>query len=235
MTPSVLPAALVDRLCASGAGLLLDLDGTLLDSEPVHRAAFVEYFGSRGWDVPEEVVHLFSGRRAAEVFSTLDGPWRGEDPSELTEAVIAVLRRSTARPVAVPGAVDLLDACAVTGLPVAVVTSARLEWATAALQTLGTDVPALVTAEDCTHGKPHPEPYCRGAELLDLDPARLVAVEDAVAGIESARAAGVGYVVALTTSQPATVLSAADLALPDLTDVALAVRTRSGTPGGTQR
>ena len=230
--PARLPAELLARLAAPGAGLLLDLDGTLLDSEPVHRAAFVEYFGSRGWEVPEEVVHLFSGRRAGEVFSSLDGPWRGEDPDELTEGVIAVLRRSTARPVPVPGAVDLLSACAATGLPTAVVTSARRGWAHAALTAFGTEVPPLITAEDCTHGKPDPEPYRRGARLLDLDPAGLVAAEDAVAGIASARGAGVGYVIALTTSQPATALSAADLAVADLRALARAVLTRR--QGGTE-
>lgn len=224
--PPGLPADLVARLVVPGAGLLLDLDGTLLDSEPIHRAAFVEYFASRGWDVADEVVRHFSGRRAAEVFASLDGPWRGEDPDELTAEVIQVLGRRPERPVAVPGAVDLLTACTDSGLPVAVVTSARAGWAVAGLETLGVPVPPLVSAEDCRHGKPDPEPYRRGARLLGLDPADLVAVEDAVAGIASARGARIGYVIGITTSQPADVLAGADLAQEDLRALAGAVAVR---------
>ncbi len=60
-------------LSSPGAGLLLDLDGTLLDSESVHRGAYHQYFAGRGWHVDDQVLAAFSGRRAAEVFSTLPG------------------------------------------------------------------------------------------------------------------------------------------------------------------
>ena len=151
---------LVDRLRRPGAGLLLDLDGTLVDSEPVHRAAFESFFAAQRWHVPDEVVRRFSGRRAQEVFATLAGPWTGLDPDELTEQVLAALRDSDPRPLPVPGAVELLAACVSVGLPVAVVTSARREWARPAVAPLvaGGQVPPMVTAEDCTHGKPDPEP-----------------------------------------------------------------------------
>lgn len=227
--------ALAERLARPGSGLLLDLDGTLVDSEPVHRAAFAAYFATRGWDVPDDVVRQFMGRRATEVFPVLDGPWRGEDPVALTDAVVAELRRSTERPLPVPGAPELLVACAEVGLPAVVVTSAHLEWAEGAMAELlaaagaGAAALPMVTAEDCTEGKPHPEPYARGAALLGADPGTLVAAEDAVAGIASARAAGVGFVVGMTTSVDAAALTGADAWLPDLTAVVRAVRR---TPRG---
>ncbi|WP_199423918.1 HAD family hydrolase [Actinotalea solisilvae] len=216
--------ALAERLARPGAGLLLDLDGTLVDSEPVHRAAFARYFAARGWDVPDAVVREFMGRRATEVFPVLDGPWRGEDPVALTAAVVDELRRGTQRPLPVPGAAETLAACDELGLPVAVVTSAHLEWADGALATLAAPRPPAVTWEDCTEGKPHPEPYRRGAALLGLDPTALVAAEDAVAGVASARAAGVGFVVGMTTSVTAAGLADADVHLADLTVLARAVR-----------
>jgi mannitol-1-/sugar-/sorbitol-6-phosphatase len=199
------------RLTRPGAGLLLDLDGTLVDSEPVHREAFRVYFADRGWRVEDDVVREFAGRRAQEVFPALDGPWRGEDPHELTAGVIAATARATAVPAPVPGAGDLLRACAYVGVPVAVVTSAHREWVAEIVRMLGVDPAgvAMVTAEDCTHGKPDPEPYRRGAERLGLDPAALVAAEDTPAGIASALGAGVGRVVGMTTSQPAERLLAA--------------------------
>lgn len=223
--------ALAERLARPGAGLLLDLDGTLVDSEPVHRAAFARYFASRGWDVPDAVVRQFMGRRATEVFPVLDGPWRGEDPAALTDAVVDELRRGTQRPLPVPGAADTLAACHELGLPVAVVTSAHLEWADGALAGLLTDgvpAPPAVTWEDCTEGKPHPEPYRRGADLLRQEPASLVAAEDAVAGVASARAAGVGFVIGMTTSVAAAGLADADVHLADLTVLARAVRRARG-------
>lgn len=199
------------RLARPGAGLLLDLDGTLLDSEPVHRGAFREYFALRGWNVGDQVIREFSGQRAPEVFATLEGPWKGEDPVALTEGVLDALRATKARPVPVAGAAQLIAACAAAGLPVAVVTSARRWWATAALDLLsvGDEGILMVTAEDCTSGKPDPEPFRRGADLLGLRPGDLVAAEDAPAGLTSARAAGIGYVIGMTTSHPARVLLAA--------------------------
>jgi sugar-phosphatase len=83
----------------------------------------------------------------------------------------------------------------------------------------------MVTAEDCLRGKPDPEPFRRGADLLGLRPADLVAAEDAPAGIASARGAGIGQVIGMTTSQPADVLLAAGAhtTAPDLVALAGAV------------
>lgn len=50
--------------------LLLDLDGTLVDSEPIHRAGFERWFAHRGWALDREVASLFTGRRADDVFRT---------------------------------------------------------------------------------------------------------------------------------------------------------------------
>lgn len=232
MSPDdTLARLLADLLGRPGSGLLLDLDGTLVDSEHVHRQAYRDYFAGRGWTVGDDAVLAFSGRRAPEVFATLDGPWAGEDPDELTEGVLAALRRTTLEPHPVPGAAETLAACLRTGLPVAVVTSARLEWTLPALAMLGAGTPGgigLVTAEDCTHGKPDPEPYRRGAEMLGLDPARLLAVEDAPAGIASALAAGVGHVLGVTTTHDDCALASAGAGFttPDLRPLTGALRNR---------
>lgn len=214
-------------LTRPGAGLLLDLDGTLLDSEAVHRGAYHQYFAGRGWHVDDQVLEAFSGRRAAEVFAALRGPWDGEDPLVLTEGVLAALRSSTMRPVPVAGAARLLAACRLTGLPFAIVTSARRAWVSATLDLLGVGQEAamMVTAEDCMTGKPDPEPFRRGAHLLGLHPGDLVAAEDAPAGIASACGAGIGQVIGMTTTQPADVLLAAGAhtTAPDLVALAGAV------------
>ena len=222
-------AGLLARLSTQGAGLLLDLDGTLVDSEPVHRGAYRRYFAERGWHVEDQVIAQFSGRRAPEVFATLAGPWSGEDPVELTEGVLKALGASRLRPAPVAGAVPLIAACTRAGLPVAVVTSARRWWVTSVLGQLGLGDDAkmddgimMITAEDCACGKPDPEPYRRGADLLGLRPADLVAAEDAPAGVASARGAGIGHVIGITTSHPAQVLldAGAHSSAPDLMGLA---------------
>jgi len=221
------------RLARPGAGLLVDLDGTLVRSEEAHQGAFRQYFASRGWAVADDVVREFSGRRAHEVFGCVDGPWGDEDPLVLTRSVIDVLRGMDVRPTPVAGAARLLAACVTTGLPVSVVTSAGRAWTVAALRSLDVvdGVIGMVTAEDCAHGKPDPEPFRRGAELLGLPPGGLVAVEDTPAGVASARTAGVGHVVGVTTSHAADVLvtAGAGETAVDLTVLADVVEGRRHT------
>jgi len=174
-------------------------------------------------------VRRFAGRRGPEAFAAIEGPWVGEDPGALTEGVLGALRGlagSAVRPVPVPGAVGLLAACREHDVPVAVVTSARREWAEAVLTALGAAWVPAVTAEDCERGKPDPEPYVRGSALLRLEPATLVAAEDTPAGVVAARSAGVGLVVGMTTGLDAASLlgAGADVHAPDLRALAAAAR-----------
>ena len=67
--------------------LLLDLDGTLIDSEPIHRAAYRAFFAERGWEVPD--LTMFTGRRAEDVFVVEPGPWTGQDPAALSAEIMA--------------------------------------------------------------------------------------------------------------------------------------------------
>lgn len=205
---------------APGAGLLLDLDGTLVDSEPMQRAAFRAYFHQRGWDVADDVVHQFMGRRGYESFAAVDGPWRGEDPVALTEAVLALLDPVTHPPQPVPGAGRAILGWRRRGLPVSLVTSAMRPWALEALALLGAaDVGVqLVTAEDTPVGKPSAAPFRLGAQRLAVAVEACVAVEDSRAGLAAARAAGVGLVLGVTTSlgQDALSQAGADAVVADL-------------------
>jgi sugar-phosphatase len=184
-------------------GVLLDLDGTLLDSEPLHRAAFKTLFDNRGWDVSADTYALFVGRRGADVFASTPGPWVGEDPDALVAEVIGYLSASDASPLPVEGAADLIRNWHAHGIPLALVTSATRVWAEYAVEeVLGVRhcFSALVAWEDVLHGKPHPAPYETACRALHLDPSGVTAVEDSVAGVASALAARVGRVVAITAT-----------------------------------
>ena len=184
------------------AALLLDLDGTLVDSEPLQREGYRRYFDARGWPLPD--LSLFTGRRAEDVLPTLDGPWQGHDPLEVARAVSAHVPREHP-PGEVAGAVDLVRTAARSGVPVAIVTSAGPAWVSrAAGDGLGVLdlVDVVVTADDVVDGKPHPAGFLLACSRLGVEPTAALAAEDSVAGIRAAVAAGVGHVVGVTTSRP---------------------------------
>jgi len=100
-----------------------------------------------------------------------------------------------------------------------VVTSGTRLLASARLQFGGLPVPeVLVTADDVVNGKPHPEPYLKGAELLGVAPKDCLVIEDAPAGIQSARAGGM-KVIGITSTYPASQLSAADAVIDRLSQI----------------
>ncbi|MFZ0298319.1 MAG: HAD-IA family hydrolase, partial [Candidatus Sulfotelmatobacter sp.] len=76
----------------------------------------------------------------------------------------------------------------------------------------------MIAADDVERGKPHPEPYLKGAELLGMNPAECLVIEDAPAGIQSAHAAGM-KVIALTSTYPASALSEADAVVERLDEI----------------
>ncbi|MFC0221908.1 HAD family hydrolase [Nocardioides zeicaulis] len=188
------------------SAFLLDLDGTLVDSEPIHRAGYRAYFAHRGWDVPD--LSVFTGRRAEDVFATEPGPWAGLDPAEVLAGVLAHVPDEAARPV--PGARELLLGAREAGVPVAIVTSARPPWVQRSLLEsldLPDGVDEVVTAEDVVDGKPHPAGFALACERLGVDAALAVAAEDSPAGVRAARAAGVRRVHGVATTHPASVLT----------------------------
>ncbi len=211
MTPLVVPRA-----------LLLDLDGTLVDSEPLQREGYRRFFASRGWEVPD--LSVFTGRRAEDVLPTVDGPWRGHDHAAIAREVGALVPRDVA-PEPVPGAVDLVRAAVSRGVRVAIVTSAGPAWVQQAVgDGLGLLdlVDVVVTADDVVDGKPHPAGYLLACERLGLDPATALAAEDSVAGVAAAVASGAGQVVGITTSKTEgdLLLAGAHAAYADLRPVA---------------
>lgn len=195
-------------LARSGA-VLFDLDGTLLDSEPMHRAAFGSFFAERGWSVDAPTYAHFVGRRGSDVFATLPGPWAGEDPDAMVAEVLGHLARSDVVPEPAPGARELIQGLHARSVPLALVTSATRAWAEYAVEeVLGVreSFDALITWQDVVYGKPDPAPYRAACQALHVDPAKAVAIEDSVAGVTAAVAAGVGRVVAVTTTTDARLL-----------------------------
>jgi mannitol-1-/sugar-/sorbitol-6-phosphatase len=195
------------------SALLLDLDGTLIDSEPMHRAAYRAYFDVRGWPYDEALLSRFTGRRADDVFATDPGPWAGENPAALRDAVVAHVDPNV-RPEPVPGGKELIAAAAAAGVLLAIVTSATLDWVELTIDLLGVRqlVDIVVTRDDVREGKPDPMCYRHACEQLNAAPAHAIAVEDSPAGVAAAVAAHVGRVYGVTTTWPADALKEAGVA-----------------------
>ena len=206
-------------------GLLFDLDGVLADSTPAVARVWTIFANKHGFD-PEETVRRAHGRPSIATIRELL-------PNANHNAENAVLERmeieDIADVVALPGAAELLHA-----LPAdqwTVVTSCTRALALVRLRAAGLPIPAqMVTANDIVNGKPSPEPYLKGAELLGLAAADCVVVEDAPAGIRSGKAAG-ARVIALQTTERDSLLreAGADWIVNTCASVSVAGEARDGS------
>ncbi len=168
--------------------MLLDMDGTLVDSTSVVERLWLEWTEKQGLD-PDAVLALIHGRQAKDSMAVL----LPERPVEINIAEAReMLARETAETegvVEIPGAAVLLRALA--DAPHALVTSADLELARARMTAAGMSVPRVaVTADDVTASKPDPEGFLLAARKLGVEPADCVVFEDSHAGIQAGRAAG---------------------------------------------
>ncbi|WP_019066314.1 HAD family hydrolase [Streptomyces hokutonensis] len=191
--------------------LLFDNDGTLVSSlESVRRCwtRWAAEFGITAEDFARVELH---GRTAVAIAADLL-------PADVVPAAVARIEALEVEDVPnggavlLPGTRDFLDSLPADSW--AVVTSATRRLAEARLAHAGILPKTLVVAEDVTRGKPDPEPYLLAARQLGVDPARCVVFEDAPAGLQAGRAAGM-ITVALATTHEAHELDA-DLVVSDL-------------------
>jgi sugar-phosphatase len=194
----------------SYSAILFDLDGVLVDSTRAVDREWREWARRKGVD-GDAVMAIAHGVRTIEVIRRvaphLDADaeaWEIENEEASDQQGVRVM----------PGAEALVNS-----IPEGrwgVVTSGTRLLASARLRFCGLPVPkVLVTADDVEHGKPHPEPYLKGAERLGFKPADCLVIEDAPAGIQSARAGGF-KVVGITSTYPASKLSGADAVVSGL-------------------
>lgn len=173
------------------AAVLLDMDGTLVDSTAVVEAIWEEFAATYEIDL-EPVLRYSHGRQTLDTVREFL-PY-GHDAGEITAALEAEELQRLEGIVAIPGAQDFLRA--LQGARVAVVTSAPRELAARRLAAAGLPAPGvLVAAEDVDHGKPAPDGFLRAAAALGVDIEDCAAFEDAEAGIRAAVTAGASTVV----------------------------------------
>lgn len=175
--------------------VLFDMDGTLVDSTAAVERMWRAWAQRGGLD-PQPILAVAHGRRTSETMREI-APWL--DIALETAWFDAQEELDTAGIVEVPGASALLAKVERW----AVVTSAHRRLAEIRLGCAGLPIPqVLVCGDELARGKPDPEGYLKAAALLGVAPERCLVVEDAPAGVEAGRRAGM-QVVALSTTHPA--------------------------------
>lgn len=170
-------------------GVLLDVDGTLLDTNYLHVLAWSQAFTDAGHDgIAMSAIHRAIGIPSEGLVRHL----LGKDDDAVVEAHSERYEPLRERVVAFPGASDLLTACAERGYVVVLATSGAesdLEWMQPAIGA-GDAVAGATTSADVDEGKPAPDLLTVAIEQHGLDPERTVVVGDTVWDVEAARAAG---------------------------------------------
>lgn len=204
------------------AAVLFDMDGVLVDSTPAVARVWTDWAREHGLD-PETVVRQAHGRPSlATIIELL--PNGNHDAENLD-----VERREIddiSDVIALPGALRILETIPQSGW--AVVTSATRRLAEVRLRAAGLPYPAhLITATDLQRGKPFPDPYLAGAQVLRASASDCIVVEDAPSGVRSGKAAG-ARVLALRTTAPEAELrkAGADWIAEDLSAISVKSSSR---------
>lgn len=185
--------------------VLLDMDGTLVDTEPLWLAAAREVAAERGRTLTDEEGARVLGRTSADTAAYLaelcagGGAEAAGMESELERLFLAAVT-SGVEPL--PGVRALLDRLTGLGVPLALVSASSRPVVDAVLATLGADLfRTTVAAGETDRSKPHPDPYLEAAARLGVEPRACLVVEDSPTGVAAAEAAGCRVAVAPSPAQ----------------------------------
>ena len=173
--------------------VLWDMDGTLVDTEPYWMECEFELAERYGgaWS-REHALAIVGGDLIHSATYIREHMGIDRTPQQIVEELLdGVVRRVEQEVPWRPGARALLAELRELDVPCALVTMSWRRFVEPVVQRLPEgSFEALVCGDEVTHGKPHPEPYRRAAELLGVDPGATLAIEDSPTGVESAAAAG---------------------------------------------
>ncbi|HWF42866.1 MAG TPA: HAD family phosphatase [Acidothermaceae bacterium] len=198
-----LPAAVPGR-SRLPAAVLFDMDGLLIDTEPLWFSVETDILNELGasWTHDDHASLVGSSLKVASQFvsTRAGGSVTAEQVSE--QLLLRMRERLRHAPVLKPGVVDLITELDGAGVPRALVSSSFGVLVEAALEGLAPlTFDTVVVGDEVSDAKPHPEPYLLGASKLGVDPADCVAFEDSPSGAASASAAGC-FVIAIPSVAP---------------------------------
>lgn len=201
--------------------VIWDLDGVIIDSAEEHRLAWQRLAREEGISFTDEDFWATFGKRNNDIFAI---QWGSLPPNQVKvladrkENYFRELIRKTAAPL--PGSIELMRDLHEAGFRQALASSAPIENIRLISDALGLEryLTALVSGETVPHGKPAPDIFLKAAQALAIDPPYCLVIEDAVAGVQAAHAAGMRCIsVAGNRDLPG--LRQAELMVKSLTEV----------------
>ncbi len=204
-------------------GVLFDMDGVLIDSEYYTAEATIRFFAEKGFQVKQEDFYPFYGTGEKGYFLGVADKFGIPFDLENDKFKVYDLFREIAKGKlnAMPGVYDFINLCKKNRIPLAVATSAGRYKMNINLELLNLKngvFDALVSGEDITHNKPHPEIFQKASYKLHLTPDECLVIEDAPSGVLAAKTAGCKC-LALQTTFSREKLNDADWIAKDLTDI----------------
>ncbi len=205
--------------------VIFDLDGTLIDNNAYHIEAFKAFYDKIGkpFTIEEYKQHI-NGRVNREIFDYVFNTTLSHEQSEAytneKEGLYRELYAEHIKPI--DGLIDFLEELEKANIPKAIATSGIIP----NINFMFDHVPiknyfySVIDSTQITIGKPHPEIFLKAALSVNAVPSACIAFEDSVAGVRSAKAAGMKVVV-LTTTHEAEDMNDADLIIRDYTEISL--------------
>jgi beta-phosphoglucomutase family hydrolase len=188
---------------ADGLALIFDMDGVIVDSNPLHRAAWTEFNRRHGLETTDTMIERMYGRRNDQIVRDYFGDGLAEDEvaayGAAKEEIYREMLGSRIAESLVPGLRAFLDLY--RGAPLAVATNAEKENVDFVLERAGlrSYFQVVVDGHQVSQPKPHPEIYLRAASLLEIRPSDCIVLEDSHTGVAAAQAAGMRVIGIGTT------------------------------------
>jgi len=208
-------------MSSSIQAVIWDLDGVIIDSANEHRQAWQRLAREEGITFTDADFWATFGKRNDDIIATIWGPLPPERVQELAnrkESYFRELIRKTAAPL--PGAMELMHGLHEAGFAQALASSTPIENIKLISDVLGLEkyLSVLVSGETVARGKPAPDIFLKAAEELGIEPIHCVVIEDAVAGVQAAHAAGMRC-IAVAGNRDLPGLREAELMVKSLTEV----------------
>jgi len=205
--------------------VIFDLDGVIVDSHPAHKQAWRTFFKSIGKQVTEDDLQfVLEGRKREDILRHFLGDLSEEQVKHYGAAKESLFRDSVQELKTIQGLNLFLDQIMQGGIPIALASSASRHRAEYMLEALGLRplFKAVVTGDDVVKGKPDPALFVLAAKGLGIHAAHALVCEDAVAGVQAAKTAGMRCLAIASNGRGSLLTNAgADMVIPDFSSIKL--------------
>jgi len=179
--------------------VIFDLDGTLANTDEVHKLAWEIALRKLGYDVKVDIRYLL-GRKTIDIAKILIGESHAEKLASVKTEIYNELVKTLAKPK--PCVMELINRLRDVEIPIAVVTSSMRNSAVQVLKVINVEPDVLITGDDVKLGKPNPMPVIEAIKRLNVDPNESVGVGDTIYDVMAYYSAGIREIIVVRSSVP---------------------------------